>query len=200
MPLALKGAKARWYDRKVRREVLRHGRHVAEQLHLRPADTRPDTVYGVQMRHNLEAGSDTWATLVRVNRTRLQLTQTELAKLLGISRETVIRWEKGTYRPDSMETADAAIRALGIDREIGRRAAGYAPADDIPDPYAYVREMGLDPNSRVVRTILAMDVSEDFRMRMLRRERQLQLRDEQARLEDLEFIIEQQRQRDREAS
>lgn len=151
------------------------------------------------MRHIIEPGSDTWATLVRRNRERLQLTQQQLADTLHVTRETVGRWESGKLKPGNIDTALAVVKTLGVDREVGLRLAGYAPSDteQHEDPYAYVREMGLDPNNRVVRVILAMNVSDEFRMRLLRRERQLQLRDEQARLDDLDFMMDQQRQQDR---
>jgi DNA-binding XRE family transcriptional regulator len=126
------------------------------------------------------------------------MTQQQLADALGVTRETVGRWESGKLKPGNIDTALAAVKTLGADREVGLRLAGYAPTDAeaVADPYAYVREMGLDPNNRVVRRILALKVDEEFRMRMLRRERQLQIRDEQARLDDIEWTIDQQRRED----
>jgi transcriptional regulator with XRE-family HTH domain len=143
--------------------------------------------------------------LVRRNRERLQMTQQQLADALGVTRETVGRWENGKLKPGNIDTALAVIKELGVDRETGLQLAGYAPSDveQHADPYSYVREMGLDPNSRVVRRILNLTgVTEDFRMRALRRERALQLRDEQARLDALEWTIDERRQerRNREAS
>lgn len=143
------------------------------------------------MRHIDGAGSDSWASLVRRNRERLQMTQQQLADALNLTRESIGRWESGKLRP-GYDAAVAAIRVLGIDREQGLSVAGYGAGGDAePDPYAYVREIGLDPTDRVVRRILALDVDEEFRMRMLRRQRQLQLRDEQARLDDLEWTLDQ---------
>lgn len=149
------------------------------------------------MRHMDEVGSDSWASLVRRNRERLQMTQQQLATALNLTRESIGRWESGKLRP-SYDAAVAAIRVLGIDREQGLGVAGYGSADGgEPDPYAYVREMGLDPNGRIVRRILSITgISDDLRMKMLRREREMQLRDEQRRLEDLEWVVEQQRRED----
>lgn len=144
-------------------------------------------------------GQDTWGTLVRRNRLRLELSQERLAQKVGVSLKTINRHEKQGVKPDTYELAEALIRVLGIDPEIGFRAAGYGPrqTEPDPDPYAWVRAMGLDPNGRVVRRILHMNgISEDLRLRALRRERELQLRDEQRRLDDLEWTIEQQREQE----
>lgn len=134
------------------------------------------------------------------------MSQERLAEAVGVVLKTVYRWETRGSRPDSYETAAATIKVLGLDPASALRLAGFGrPGTDEeqePDPYAYVREMGLDPNNRVVRRILALNVDDEFRMRMLRRERQLQLRDEQARLDDIEWTIDQQHRDDdqREAS
>lgn len=140
--------------------------------------------------------SDTWGTLVRRNRERLGYSQERLGELLGISKRTVGRWEKDQTRPESVDIAYAAARTLSVDTAPAMRLAGFAPSaaeSEAEDPYAFVREMGLDPDSRVVQRILNMEgISEDLRMRALRRERELQLRDEQRRLEDLEWTIQQQ--------
>lgn len=191
------GTKARWQRRrKARRERLADARSADHEIRPSPpgpADTRPERTYGVRMRHNDDAARDSWATLVRRNRERLQMSQQQLADALGIKRETVSRWESGKLARPAYDTAVAAIRALGIDRTEGLRVAGYAEGDEQPDPYAYVREMGLDPSNRVVRRILNLaGVSEEFRMRALRREKQMQLRDEQARLDALEWAVEEQ--------
>lgn len=133
--------------------------------------------------------SDTWGSLVRFNRERLGLTQQQLADRLGLSRKTIQRWEGTGAKPDAIALAIATIKVLGMDREAGLLTAGYAAAEGElePDPYAYVRAMGLDPNGRVVRRILTMDISDGVRMAALRREKELQVLEEQRRLEDLEF-------------
>lgn len=48
---------------------------------------------------------------VRENRTRLELTQETLAKLVGVTRQTIIAIEKGGYTP-SVELALKLARAL----------------------------------------------------------------------------------------
>jgi DNA-binding transcriptional regulator YiaG len=50
-------------------------------------------------------------------RQKLQLTQGEMARLLGVSALTVLKWEKGTSRPRAIQLA--AISAV---RKMGKRA------------------------------------------------------------------------------
>lgn len=155
-----------------------------------PAGQRP---YDGHMSPTPTAGSDTagttWASLVRWNRGRLGLTQDRLAEQLGVSRKTITRWESGTNRPDTIELARKAVWVLGMDQISGMEAAGYGLGQLAPDPYAYIREMGLDPNSRTVRYILSLDISDETRAAALRRERLNVLRDEARRLEDLQYAF-----------
>lgn len=137
---------------------------------------------------------DTWGSLVLTNRRRLQMTQEDVAEKLGISVRGLSRWENDTAKPGTIDLARKAIKLLGIDANRGLWASGYGDdTGDEPDPYAYVRAMGLDPNGRVVRRILSLDISQELRLEALKRERQLQLRDEQQRLDDLEWALRQQR-------
>jgi len=146
------------------------------------------------MRNIPPAESGTWATLVKTYREAAGVSQAALAEAVGTDRSTVWRWENRNQRPESYTLTKRVIDRLAIPREVGFAAAGYGDDEAEPDPYAYVREMGLDPNNRIVRRILAMPgISEELRMAALRRERELQLRDEQRRLEDLEWTLEQQR-------
>lgn len=138
--------------------------------------------------------TDTWANLVRTNRERLSLTQGALAQQLRVSSKTIMRWEGGSTRPDSMDLAKRAIKTLGMEPEQGLRAAGYGSDDtgDEPDPYAWIRDMGLDPNSRVVRYILSLDISDELRLASLKREREEMLRDETRRIENVRWVVDQQ--------
>lgn len=156
--------------------------------------------YDVRMRHNAAGESDDWATLVKTHRALRGATQGGLAELAKVSRETVWRWENGRQVPEDADTVDLVVKALPtLDRDTAFRAAGLLPSAAVTaDPYAYVRAMGLDPNGRVVRVILSLDISEGLRMDALRREREMQLRDEQRRLDDLKWTIEQQRKREQE--
>lgn len=160
--------------------------------HSRPADTRPETTYGVRMRHNPEPESGTWATLVRANRDRLKLTQVRAAEMIGVSRETIIRWEGGRTLPDSIDVADRASHVLGIDQSLGRRSTGYAGADPPEEPqmWTYARSLGLDPRSETVQEILTAGWTESMTRRMLREERKLKEDDERRRLERIRLAKE----------
>lgn len=191
------GFKTRFHARKAARGRVGLIRPETALSEPRPADNRPWSPYGGQV--SPTEPSDTWGTLVRRNRLRLQMSQERLAEAVGVVLKTVYRWETRGSRPDSYETAMATIKALGLEPDSALRLAGYGqavPGDQQPDPYAYVREMGLDPANRVVRRILSLRVDDEFRMRMLRRERQLQIRDEQARLDDIEWTLDQQHRDD----
>lgn len=152
------------------------------------------------MRHTGDQSQDTWGASVRRNRVRLQKTQDELAKALRVALKTISRWENRNARPESYDTAVAAIKFLGMDHDEGLRLAGFGPREPdatIPDPYAHVREMGLDPMNVVVQRILQMPaISDELRESMLRRERRLQAEDEQRRLRDLEWWEQEQRRRE----
>lgn len=154
------------------------------------------------MRHIPAAESDTWATLVRANRQRLRLRQTDLATKLHVSRETIIRWESGKYLPDSLETTDRAARVLGLDRDLARRLTGYARDDDGGEPepelWTYARSLGLDPRDDTVREILDGPWSDTMTQHMLREEKRLQDEDRVRRLERVRLAREMFERRDEE--
>lgn len=148
--------------------------------------------YGGHMRPVEAREQDTWGTLVLGNRRRLQMTQDSLAEQLGISVRALSRWENDTAKPGTIDLARKAIKILGIDPDRGLWAAGYGGGDidDEPDPYAWIRDMGLDPHSRVVRYILSLDISDELRLASLRREREEMLRDETRRIENVRWVVE----------
>lgn len=188
----LRRFRTRWATRKAE---LQQCNVVLRQLQQHAARRRLGK-YGVRMRHTATVESDDWATLVKSHREAMRMSQRRLGELVGVSRETVWRWENTKQTPEDGTTVDLAVKVLGLDREKAFRATGLLPAvkdaNEAPDPYAYVRAMGLDPSGRVVRYILSLDISEGLRLASLRRERELQLRDEQRRLEDLQWTLGQQ--------
>ncbi len=80
-----------------------------------PAEAEAETAVGKKLRLNA-------AGIVRV-RTKLKLTQSEFAKLLGVSSHTVSIWELGKVSPrQGTKAAICALRTLGK-RELKRRLA-----------------------------------------------------------------------------
>lgn len=80
-----------------------------------PAEAEAETAIGKKLRLNA-------AGIVRV-RTKLKLTQSEFAKLLGVSSHTVSIWELGKVSPrQETKAAICALRTLGK-RELKRRLA-----------------------------------------------------------------------------
>lgn len=154
------------------------------------------------MRHNSAAGSDTWASLVRENRRRLQITQQALADKLGVTRETIGRWESGRFKPEDLDITVAAIKALGIDRELGLLVAGFAvraTEEELPpEPniVRYARSLRLDPDDAVVSAILDSPFDDDMKQRMLRYERSLIDEQQRQRLEQIRIQTESYQRRD----
>jgi len=72
---------------------------------------------------------DDWHVALRSARERLGLSRTELARLSGISPETLRAYEVGRRKP-SRQNLDAVLDALKLDRTEGNRirlAVGFAP-------------------------------------------------------------------------
>ena len=74
-------------------------------------------------------GADRWRRELRDARTRLKLTQNELADRAGISTHTVRAYERGTRRPSrtQLEKVFAVLKVPNADANSIREGAGYAP-------------------------------------------------------------------------
>lgn len=142
------------------------------------------------MRHTRMPGGDTWGSQVAFHRERLQLTQQQAAERIGVTRKTISRWESGKFKPDTMEGAAHAARMLGIDFQLAMRLTGFSLPETelVEDPYAWVRELGLDPESRVVRRILELPIPDELMLETLRQERENQIKDEERRLAGVEAL------------
>lgn len=129
-------------------------------------------VYVVRMRHISGGQGDDWATFVRRERRRAELTQQQLADAVGTSRETVIRWEKGIHKPENLETVLKVAAALRADRDLALAAADLYAGEPPPLPELDPRLEGLDPNDPLVVHIMELEVDEEMRGYMLDRRRQ----------------------------
>lgn len=144
-------------------------RHMALSPHIIPAQDASRVVYVVRMRHS---DGDDFATLVRAGRLAARLSQLALAKAVGVSRETVSRWEFGRQKPENAEVVARLADALKEDLGRLMRAAGLAiEIEGAPEPDPRLR--GLDPRDPVVLHIMALDIDEQMRGFMLDRRREI---------------------------
>lgn len=160
-------------------------RHVAASPQVSAAQDQSRVVYVVRVR-NTDGGD--WATLVKTGRLAARLSQQALADAIGASRWTILRWEAGQQKPENAEVVAKLSKVIRQDYDQLMRAAGLALAgpEEAPDP----RLRGLDPNDRVVQTIMALDISNERKERMLSRRRKILADRERADLEEIEFLIE----------
>lgn len=165
--------------RQHRRQVLR-ARSVA-----RPTPTRPaQTTYRVRVRNTGDADRVAWATYAAMARKAARMSQSGLAKRVGVDRVTVYRWETGVQRPTDPDVVAAFAAALGLDVDEALAAAGLrpgTPAPAAPKP----------PDDPEVRLILTSGVSEARKKELLHRLEELRERDRQRRMDDLRWVLKQ---------
>lgn len=163
--------------------VLRR-RLIALPQHVSPAQDRSRVVYVVRVR-NTESGD--WATLVKAGRISVRLSQLALAKAVGVSRETVWRWETGRQKPENAEVVGRLSKVIHQDYDELMRAAGLALVEPETAPEPDARLRGLDPRDPVVVHIMNLNVDEEMRGFMLdRRRQQIAERNEQD-IREIEF-------------
>lgn len=171
-------------------------RYVAPTLQVLPAQDTSRVVYVVRVR-STESGD--WATLVKAGRIAMGISQQALADAVGVSRSTVVRWEANTQKPENAEVVGKVAEVIRDDYDRLMRAAGLAlaPRDAAPEPDPRLR--GLDPNDRVVKRILALNITEELRDRALERHRRKLAEREQQDMEDLELLLAAERNADQES-
>lgn len=172
-------------------------RDVALSLQVSPAQDTSRVVYVVRMRYT--DGGD-WATLVKTGRIAVGMSQQALADAVGVSRSTVVRWERNIQKPENAEVVAKVAEVIRDDYDRLMRAAGLALAGRGTAPEPDPRLRGLDPDDRVVKRIMALDISEELRARALNRRRRILAEREQQDLDDLEFLVERDQDRGRGAA
>lgn len=60
------------------------------------------------------------AEIIKINRQKNNLTREQLAKLSGVSKDSIYAWEKGKRIP-SIYSADKVLKALNIEMAIGKK-------------------------------------------------------------------------------
>ena len=84
-------------------------------------------IYRLRMRN---AGSGTWATLVKQMRAATGMTGAELARRLDVDRATIWRWEAGRQKPESPDLIKAFADLFGLDLDDALKAAGLRPSTE----------------------------------------------------------------------
>src|SRR5690554_2569289 len=76
---------------------------------------------------------ETWGSYARAARKHAQLSVADLAKLTGIGRATLYRWEGGDQRPERAEMVARWAETVGVDLDEALAAAGLRPMRDVPE-------------------------------------------------------------------
>jgi transcriptional regulator with XRE-family HTH domain len=61
-----------------------------------------------------------------------RLSQAELASAIGVTRQTISRWEQGRFRPDNADDVVAFAQATKVDPDEALAAAGFRPSAEPP--------------------------------------------------------------------
>lgn len=88
---------------------------------------------------------ETWGSYARAARKHAQLSVADLAKLTGIGRATLYRWEGGDQRPERAELVMRWAEAVGVDLDEALAAAGLRPTKTAPARPA-TQQPPLDPD------------------------------------------------------
>ncbi len=101
---------------------------------------------------------------------------------MGISRNTISRWEIGRYKPDRAEDVIAFARATGVPVDEALAAAGFRP--DVPAPAE--PSAPADPEIDRIRRAPISDAAKKRLVEMIVKRR---AREQQTRMAELELLI-----------
>lgn len=139
--------------------------------------------YPVRVRNTSDENRGTWATFAKAARTGARMSQSELARQLGVERTTVWRWETGKQKPESADMVAAFARILDIEVDEALAAAGLRPG--VTAPKEPTREP--DEEIELVRTDPRLD--DDMRRRIIALIVERRQRDKAAALEETRRLI-----------
>lgn len=89
-------------------------------------------VYGVRVRNTPEDARSAWAAFAKAAREQQRVSQTELARRLGVERSTIWRWETGKQRPENVDIVMRFAETLGVKVDEALAAAGLKPGVEPP--------------------------------------------------------------------
>jgi transcriptional regulator with XRE-family HTH domain len=167
---------------------LRKG-HSAGPQPSRPGKTPLAMPYVVHVRNTPADQRGAWATFAKAARTGARISQSELARRLGVDRTTIFRWESGRARPESAEMIRAFAEVLDIELDEALAAAGLRPG--VAPPVEPTRE-----RDEEMELILAAPVDDRMKSLMVDRLLELRERDKRRRMDEFRFIIDPRPRRD----
>lgn len=125
-----------------------------------------------------------WATFAKAARTQRRMSQSELARRIGVERTTVWRWETGRQRPESADIVARFADALEIDLDEALAAAGLRP--DITPPTEPTRE----PDEEIDLVMTDPRLDDDMKQRIVRLILERRAAAKAAALEETKRLIE----------
>lgn len=122
----------------------------------------PSTGGFVWAQSDPEPAPQTWGEFCRARREELGLSQGRLAGRIGVTRQTVCRWETNRFRPEFRQVLDF-VQATGVDRDGALEVAGYSPGDGV----VQAEQRGQESRSPgdVIRNLLEITPSEQAAVR-----------------------------------
>jgi transcriptional regulator with XRE-family HTH domain len=163
----------------------RPARHMPRPTDTRPGERRQTGTYGVRVRNSGSRQRGAWAAYAQAGRNGAGLSKVELARLLGVDRGTITRWESGQTRPENPDTVLRFAEVLRLDPREALVAAGLLPGPEIPKP---TRQESHDDIE--LRRIRESDLAPDLKRRLIAYVTKRQAEDRRRRAETVREIIE----------
>lgn len=120
--------------------------YTGQRCYVDPRSPRKTSGNLSHVRNNDPRGGNAWAAYCRAARRDAGLSQSALAKLIGVTRQTISRWEAGTYGPDRSADVVRFAESVRVDPQEALRAAGILPDGGPPPARPAKQEIPLDPD------------------------------------------------------
>lgn len=128
------------------RTTLAHRRYRRQRRYSCPPN-RADWVGSLlRVRNSNPRPGGAWATYARTARQQAGLSQAEVARHVGVTRQTINRWESGKYTPENAPDVVKFALAVRVEPMEALKAAGFVPDDKTPPPsHPATQQVPLDP-------------------------------------------------------